>query len=395
MMNMENNPDNRIQNGILVAVFACLIVVPLIGAVVQEDERQSIAEKRNLAVLPAMPKSIAELQEWPVAFDAYYSDHFGFRKKLYKFYDRLIAKVDNSGFADNATMGRDDWVFLGSPKAGYQDYGDPFGDAMHVNLYSEIELQLFAENAVSTQEWLAERGAQFIYVIAPNKHTIYFEKLPEGITKQNPESATDQLIAYMSQHTTVPVVDLRPALFAAKESQLIYEAAGTHWNHFGANVRQYEIMKQVDELFPGRVELFLLEPDEFEMVFHPNSDLDGFIVGYKSGGAELPSPVFSEGCIPNITTLDSDIDPVDVTIRKAFTTTCDSGEVSALLFRDSFFQTMEPYVSRQFGRATFVWENMTTEALEAYVESEQPDIVIYEFVERNLPFITPPAPISE
>ncbi len=385
----------KLQDVALIAVFCAITVVPLIGAIVQQDEMVSEKENRNLNQLPEWPSSLQALAEWPQAFNNYYTDQFGFREKLNKFYGRLIAKLDWSGYAADATLGRDGWVFLGSPMPGYTGFGDPFGDAMHRNLYSQEDLASFAANAQATEAWLAERGAKLIFMVAPNKHTIYFDKLPEGISKQNDESGTDQLVRYLRDNTSIAVVDPRDALLEAKGDTLVYEIAGTHWNHFGANIGQFELMRVVQDLFPGQVQPALLPAGQFEMVFQPDSDLEGFIQGYKSGGAELPSPVFIEACAPEKTFVTDTRGPaMDGAAPEIFHTDCDDGELNALIFRDSFFLTMEPYVSRQFGRATFVWQMMTPELLEQYVSAENPDVVIVEFVERIVPFVVPPAPDS-
>ena len=95
-------------------------------------------------------------------------------------------------------IGQNGWLFLGS---GNKDYKDPIGDVRNANLYSEIELERFAKHMVKLNAFLKEKGIKYMLVIAPNKHTVYFEKLPSYFTKINNYSATDQVIEYLKKHT--------------------------------------------------------------------------------------------------------------------------------------------------------------------------------------------------
>ena len=110
------------------------------------------------------------------------------------------------------TTGRDGWMFLGSVKPGYQHYGDPFGDWLNINRFTQKELERFGTKIQATQDWLKQRGIAYLYVIVPNKHTIYPDKLPEYLSKQFPKSATDQVADYLRTHTEVNFVDLRAPL---------------------------------------------------------------------------------------------------------------------------------------------------------------------------------------
>lgn len=76
----------------------------------------------------------------------------------------------------------------------------------------------------------------------------------------------------------------------------------------------------------------------------------------------------------------------DIKARETHTMVCNTQELNAVIFRDSFFVALKPYFSRQFYRSTYIWEKINSKSLIKYIEQEAPDIVIEEVVERSLPY---------
>ncbi|MCK4704537.1 MAG: hypothetical protein KAT90_03570 [Gammaproteobacteria bacterium] len=364
---------------ILITVFCFLIATPLIVSIIEEDLPVSGIEKRNLTAFPSFPISTEQLIKYPKDFNLYYSDHFGYREKLTKNYFKLVNKLGDQSSVDDVTVGLDGWLFLGSVKPGYSNYGDPFGDAINANLFRETELQRFASSLTATKNWLKNKGIEYIYVIAPNKHTIYFDKMPSFISKKNNYSATDQLVSYINKHTDVTIVDLRPVLFDAKKNQQLYFKNDTHWNHYGANIAQFEIMKHINTLLPGKITPSLLSNNEFTAQQINKGDLTAMA---KINGQEevYPTPIFNEKCL-----LKSD--PQSISEIEKHTMTCNTESLNAVIFRDSFFSALHPYFARKFNRSTYTTDKLSYDKLVKYIDKEKPDIVIEEVVERELPYV--------
>ena len=363
---------------ILILIFGLAIYIPFLTGVIQPDKISSGVEKRNLAELPAFPQSIEELKSYPGEFNLYYSDHFGLRERLTRRYFKLLNKIGGQSSLEHVTTGKDDWLFLGSIKPGYTDYGDPIGDAVNVNLFSEKELEQFATSITTINNWLRDRGIEYIYVIAPNKHTIYFEKLPDHITKQNKFSATDQLVAYLRKNTEVTVVDLRGVLLEEKKKHQVFHKSDTHWNHYGANAAQFEIMKTISEIFPDRISPVRLTQEQFKLSAKTDGDLTK-IAHIESFKEYAPEPIFKNSCTPVLeeTALESN----------SYISSCDDKELSTVVFGDSFFVALKPYFSRNFHRFVYIPERINHSTLSYFIEKNKPDIVIDEIVERELPYI--------
>ncbi len=355
-----------------------MIYVPFLIGLIKEDKVTSSIERRNLAPFPSITTDISRFTQ---EFNKYYSDHFGFRELFTKLYFKIENKINKSSSLDDVTIGKDGWMFLGGIKPGYTGFGDPIGDAININLYSDQELGIFSENITQLSHWLKNKGIEYFFVVAPNKHTIYFDKMPEHIVKKNPYSAMDQLLEYLHKHADVNVIDLRPILNKFKNKYQLYYKTDTHWNYRGGNVAQFEIMKQIEHKFPGLLEPYLLSDHEFKQLSFSEGDLARF------AGREIvehdPYPVFMQGCKQHNEESDQEAAIV-------YTTFCKNNKLRLLVFRDSFFKALQPYFSRKFYSVTYIPGKISYRKLTKYIEEYQPDIVLEEVIERELPYVTTP-----
>ncbi len=362
----------------LIIIFGLIIYLPFIVGIFQKDSLTSQVEKRNLTPLPSFPQSLSDLNKFPSTFNLYYADHFGLREFLTKTYFKLINKINKSAASPDVTFGLDGWMFLGSISPGYTSYGDPMGDAVNTNPYTEDELKKFAQSLTQTNNWLNKQGIEYVYIVAPNKHTVYFDKLPEFISRKNKHSATDQLLSYLNTHTKIKTIDLRHALFLAKKNQQLYYKTDTHWNYNGANIAQFEIMKVIERIFPGKISAELHNINQFKLLTLTNGDLAQFA---KIEASENdPRPIFTNSCPQKDELTDADG-------AHPYTTTCKSKQLTALIFRDSYTRALQPFFSRKFKRATFIPERLNYESLRKYIVIQKPDIVIDEIIERTLPYL--------
>jgi hypothetical protein len=365
----------KLNSIIVTFLFSIAISIPLFIGIVEDDKDVSSTENRKLSTLPKTGWNPNDIEKFPKLFDAYYSDHFGFREWLTKYYKLIKFSIGDSP-SNDVTLGKDGWLFLGSIKKGYNRYEDPFGDARNANLYSNDELKSFAIYMVSLKAWLNDNGIEYVFVIAPNKHTIYFDKLPDYISKVNAQSSTDQLVEYLKANTTVPVVDLRKKLIENKKQHQLYYKTDTHWNHYAANIAQYEIMLEIEKLYPE-----LINPEIFNLKegVRCGGDLSNFI-GVGDFIELDPQPIFENSCEPIK-------HPVDAKGRETHSFLCEEQKLNALIFRDSFFTALQPYFTRKFKKSTYIWQKLNYPSLKKHLETENYDIVIEAWVERSLPIV--------
>ena len=365
----------------ITVLFLIVIFAPFIIGILEQDKMISPDEKRMLARMPDIQCSMNSIKEFPSLFDAYYLDHFGLREWLTKSYKRLKFALGDSP-SQNVTIGKDGWLFLGSIRKHKNSggFGDPIGDYRGKNLFSAEEMKLLADYMSVFDFWLKNQQIKYFLVIAPDKHTVYSDKLPDYITKINEYTATDQLVELMHEHTSIPVVDLRKSLIASKNIKQLYYKTDTHWNQNGANIAQYEIMSVIKKIFPGKIhpELFPLNIGK-----QGGGDLSNFI-GIDSFKEISPYPTFKGLCKPKKKVIKKEE-------IKAEQFMCKKQKLNLLVFGDSFFWGLRPYFARKFRKSTYVDGRLAFRTLEKYLGVAEPDIIIEEWVERRLPFVKKPA----
>jgi hypothetical protein len=360
-------------------IFCIVLYTPFFISIIQQNKEVSGSERRKLTPPPELPRAIADLKQFPKLFDSYYSDQFGLRDWFVEQYRIAKYSIGDSP-SQHVVIGKDGWLFLGSIEKGYTGYSDPIGDARNANLYSKQQLMEVSRYVKGVKSWLGHNGIEYILVITPSKHTIYFENLPSYINKTNEYSATDQLVEHLKNSTNVIVVDLRSSLIKEKEKHQLYYKKDTHWNHFAANIAQYKIMKEVENLFPGRIQPELMK---LRKGTRKNGDL-ARLIGIRDFKDIDPKPIFKGTCNPGS-------HPKHVKGRETRTLVCNDQDLTAIVFRDSFFTALTPYFSRKFKRSTYIWGRLDYPTLEKYIELENPDVVIEQWVERLLPYIPRPS----
>ncbi len=108
---------------------------------------------------------------------------------------------------------------------------NPVEQSTGQRLLSEADLEKIAGQLTLVQRWVQSREENFIFFLAPNKETIYREKLPESETVVTDETEAFQLINYLKEHTDISVVWPYEELMEAKadSGMWIYSKLDTHW----------------------------------------------------------------------------------------------------------------------------------------------------------------------
>jgi hypothetical protein len=237
---------------------------------------------------------------------------------------------------------------------------------------------------------LARRGIHYLFVVAPDKHSIYPEHLPDTVSLR-PRTALDQLAPGLAADG-VAFLDLRPALRAAKPTGSLYWRTGTHWTDLGAKVVDDEIVHALgpwfDELNPQpvaahRVSFRPGEGHGLARMLHLRDH-------YREATPELarPSPPttvqLDEAAIRAELAQDGKAaSPLQNLSVQVFETN-DSSLPRAVVVVDSFGTALQPFLVEHFERTVLVNRLISPDLLIALVDWQQPDVVIDEIVERNV-----------
>lgn len=126
--------------------------------------------------------------------------------------------------------------------------------------YTKEQLKAITDNLLVTKRALERQGIEFVLFIAPNKETIYPEKLPDYYEFQDEESSTEQLIKYLRENTDIRIVYPYKELIKAKENRpdlTLYRQTDTHWNKAGAYIGAVSLAEELGVTMPGIDEVSL------------------------------------------------------------------------------------------------------------------------------------------
>ncbi len=374
---------DKLGNWLFAGCFILLLMLPFGRAIKKEDKLISETEKRTLNTLPAIPSTLAEVAEYPKDVADYYSDHFGYREKLtdhYLNFSNWLGGSENNFHI--VTQGKDGWLFFGGLKGDQTITENSMRDAMNLDKYSDAELVKFAEALSKVDDFLKAQGIHFVFMVAPSKPTIYFDKLPSYIQKADPESALDQLFAYLRAHTDVHVVDVRDELMAAKDQTPLYYKQDTHWNLMAANHAQYKLMTELARYVSIDITPRLLPIEQFEVIKSYSGGGDLWkIIRIAPVEEIIYGPEFDDNC--NLQSGGS----IEDRQEKRWFQRCEEKQGYALVYRDSFFEALRPYFSRQFRQTTYLWKRLNVTSLKKELKRQKPNVVVFEIVERSLPFV--------
>jgi len=355
---------------LLIVMFLLGLFGPLIST---HNREKSAIEKRRLRALPDWKWEKETIITFPGEFQEWFTDHFGFRDHLAQAY-YLLGFALGSSTTPNVIIGKRQWLFHIAPMDGnnLEDY------RKHDSL-SLTELQQLRTTLEAKYIWLKQHGTLYVFIVAPNKQSIYGEHFPSRVRVVGTQSRFDQFIEYM-QGSEVPILDLREPLIQAKKKGRLYYKTDTHWNSFGAAVAQYEIMQAIAKHYPN---------------IHPVSySAEDFSWNRRKGGdiARLLNlaNILKEGSSPVLRQSASECEKRDLPATRSFMTNCSPMAPSILIFRDSFFTALQPYISQYFSKSVYVWEQEPPDFERVKQLSEQyaPHIVIEERAERYLKAVT-------
>ena len=362
---------------ILAIIFVFTIFLPLIGSLLGWDLIDDLGEKRLLAVCPTFLKD--PVRTIPDKFEVFYKDRFGFRNGLIQGHNWIRYKLCKGSSLGKVLFGKDDWSFL--TKAGI------ITDFLGQNPLTEHELEFWKEVLEQRQQWLQKRGIRYLFIIAPNKATIYPEMLPDHIQRNRGRSRMDQLMEYLSDHSTVEFIDLREPLWRAKPTGLLYHQKDSHWTDRGAFLVYQEICRKLSEWFPDtqplRADNFIITKtkgaDDLSMMLGLSKELARDSEGWIRKTPSVTSRI--QLTIPEGYDRTRSIVPEDLLVMEN-----QKAKHQLLLFHDSFAVrgNLREHLGELFLRSAFTPIEPDARFLELLTEQEHPDIVIHEIVERKL-----------
>lgn len=353
----------KIKARLAMGAFLTACLIPSVGMLVVPE--QSAAANQQLAQPPSLTREDGSfnLGVFREATD-YIADHFAFRQELITADAALNAALFHVSAEEDVVLGKDGWLF----------YAETVEDHLRTNPMTDRQLWASAHTLALVQEYVQDRGARLLFTVAPNKATVYPEQLPNVGTPLDAEGNLDRLLPLLAAEG-VDYVNLLDPL--RRETVPLYFRQDSHWNTLGAALAQQTILtalgKEFEPFWLTRSQSILRDRpgDLYEMVYPTGTALDWDAAYDREFTFTYIRPPRS---------------PEDQRIE----TENPSKTGSLLLFRDSFGNSLYPFLAEEFSHALFSrsmpWQ------LELLDQSGA-DTVVIELVERNLDYISTRAPI--
>ena len=338
------------MNRALTALFVVIISLPLAANLAGVDGADPGAEHRELAA-------------WKDGVTAWFDDHFGFRSTFVRWYGETRLFALRTSPTATVVKGRDGWFFYADDNA--------LDDYANIEPLTPTALSNWRTAVLRARDWLRARGVGYVFLIAPDKHAIYDEKMPSTLTRVGDLSRTDQL--YTTLQDTGFAVDLRPWLFEAKARERIYQQTDTHWNDRGALVAYQRIIEAVRARVPSTPPPWTRK--DFEPVERNIEALDlAAMMGLKRVLRETDLELKPTRPRRARVVDPAGAEPTDE-LGRLVTEVDDPSLPRAVIFRDSFTTALVPFLAEHFSRAVFLWQK---DFVPKQVVEEGADVVIYE-----------------
>ncbi len=336
-----------------------LLLIPSIGLVVDNTLYEG-CEKRTLTEWPVLEAKKENVE----ALENYYKDHAGLRT----FWNHLSSTIKyklfrSSSKPSSVIMGKEGWMY-------YASVGDnEIPSVAKKDLWSTEELQNKVDSWEDRRNNLGDKGIDYHVAIWPNKPTIYQEHLSDKMKRLIPPgpSKADQVMDYCRSQSPFIPLDTRNYLTKEKDKKL-YHQLDSHWNDLGAYYAYRALM----------IELGIqpYELSEFTLRWEDSREGDlRYLMGLcnlETVSEKVPKLTFNGKAETN--KVKADKGPA------YFFNEAAESDKTILVFRDSYFSALIPYVSLHFRVGYYPWTYFDQQL----IEELQPDIVLSANVERRL-----------
>ncbi len=380
---MTGHRSISITGMVLAVIFLASLWLPMIDNCFNLFPSITGNEKSQLSMLPEIGPDRKSVVDFYNKFVKYFIDNFGFRTALIRWNSLLKLKLLKVEEFPKVLVGKDDWLYLikddeGNNALDYYRVTRPFA--------SDKEIAVWVQPLLEVKSRCEKKGARFILAFAPMKTRIYPEYIPRHLEPLRSRTRLDQVVEYLEKNTDLTCVDMGRAVLDGKKNHVVFLKHDVHWNGYGSFYAYTMLADSLARFYPG-MEPRAMDDYALETGVIQGGDLASML-GLKDMFSEtvyLLKPKFAERAKRV---------PVSYPVKSSrFSDAFESHDATrprALVFHDSFFNFIKPYLSEHFSRmACFQSYNRIDLTL---LDREKPDVVIYEmaesFIQKSPAYVT-------
>lgn len=358
------------NNILFILIFILMLTLPLVTMDLRKDQ---ISEIDNQYLPEIEGETTSELVR---SVENYVNARIGFRAQSLDTYqwlnDRLFGILEHP----NYIYGKEDHIFYDSNKY--------ITDWQHLNL-DQSWADGFAAGIKGFETYAESQGKGFVYLLIPDKKTVYSEYFPEEYLIKGELSRTDQVLSALERED-VNFYWAKDTMLTAKEEMPVnnkkYDAE--HWNENGAFVVFQQLYEEIRTFYPQVTPLSAEE----------------FVVGEQVEETLLTSRFRIDEKVPLYTLKESNAIDDKVWLEKSvfflskqsdyrtrYLNPTQSDKPKLLVFHDSYLMHKEKFFTEHFSEVTFIhrYNVRNQEVFERYVDLLDPDMIVYENPERSFP----------
>jgi len=229
-------------NKTFIILTSFVLLVPSIDKLTRVSDRFPLTERKAKKHKPILAER--GLIEYINAFDEYYNDAFGGRNIFIHAYSHIkyfVLRI--SPFPNMGVIGKDNYFFLGN------NSGKVVNNHIGLRLLTQNAISRITNNVYKNYKWCESKNIKYYLFIAPDKHTIYSDKLPEYYNKKFINRNLDNLSKSLLNNN-IPFIDIRAKLHSLKDKFSLYAKADSHWNDNGAYFSYQTLISIIGQDFP-------------------------------------------------------------------------------------------------------------------------------------------------
>ncbi len=292
--------------------------------------------------------------------EAYVTANFGFRTMFINMNSQISKDIFHTSGVDSVVLGNQ----------GYLYYADTVNDYLGIISLNEREQFNIIHSLELIQENVQSKNAKFLFLIAPNKNSLY-DYMPYNYVKVSEKGNADKILEQLKNVNTIDLFSL-----FHNQSEELYHKLDSHWNNKGAYLVFQEMMENLSK-----------ETDKYaDVSVERRKDFAGDL--YK-----MLNPSGKEKDWNYYYSLDNQYHYLTRTrsVEQSYIETENTREDGSLLmFRDSFGNALLPFLANVYKNAVFD-KNIPYDLRK--MDAYQADTVVIEIAERNLSLLQENMPL--
>ena len=384
----------------ILAIFTVILfVVPFFGSLLIFGEQSGVflpSENRQVVSMTGIDRFTSHgLKRFFGNKNQYIDDRLMGKEELVPVLNELLLDPEKVSRFDlsKGLIGKNEWIFLGN------DYSRVIDKHCQENFpLDNYEFQSSINKIDLLKNTTEGLGGTYVLFIAPDKHNIYCDELPQwlGDTCKNSEIYTRKLISKIEDETSVNVVYPAVELKSQISKGQLFHKSDTHWNLLGGKVGFVALMRNMERL--GLIRDFQEIPlmDLKQIRNEKLGDLAHILAlpsGYKISKDfdylfQRPDQLLVRWKEVN---KKEELKPFTVSSGSAPSKFYAYMENESAMYRtkllvlcDSFNNAMSPYVNLYFSNVMYVSRRSSMDEKIQAIQKFKPMIVINEIVERDL-----------